>query len=117
VFVGAPLLRPFPAPHSPSAVQVLPAAPGFGLGAAHPNLYGDLSDFTAHHALARDPEYGPKFLTEFQDRLLFGTDLCAPDMPLPLVDLLREWRDRGKISPEVFRKVARENAVRLFGLA
>jgi predicted TIM-barrel fold metal-dependent hydrolase len=82
----------------------------------YPNLHGDLSDFTAYNALARDPEYGPKFLTEFQDRLLFGTDLCYPDMPIPLVDLLLDWRDTGKISEEVFRKVARENAVRLFQL-
>jgi predicted TIM-barrel fold metal-dependent hydrolase len=82
----------------------------------YPNLHGDLSDFTAYNALARDSEYGPKFLTEFQDRLLFGTDLCYPDMPIPLVDLLLDWRDTGKISEEVFRKVARENAVRLFQL-
>lgn len=38
------------------------------------NLYGDLSDPSPANALARDPEYGPKFLNEFQDRLLFGTD-------------------------------------------
>ncbi|MFH1572101.1 MAG: amidohydrolase family protein [Gemmatimonadota bacterium] len=82
----------------------------------YPNLYGDLSDFTACNALARDPAYGPRFLEEFQDRLLFGTDLCFSDMPLPLVDLLIDWRDAAKISGAVFRKVARENAVRLFGL-
>jgi len=82
----------------------------------YPNLYGDLSDGTAYNAIARDPEYGPKFLTEFQDRLLFGTDICYPTMAIPLVDLLIEWRDTGKISEEVFRKVARENAIRLFNL-
>jgi len=82
----------------------------------YPNLYGDLSDGTAYNAIARDPEYGPKFLTEFQDRLLFGTDICFPTMPIRLVDLLIEWRDTGKISEEVFRKVARENAIRLFNL-
>ena len=82
----------------------------------YPNLHGDLSDGTAYNALARDPEYGPKFLTEFQDRLLFGTDICFPTMPIRLVDLLIEWRDTGKISEEVFRKVARENAIRLFNL-
>ncbi len=82
----------------------------------YPNLYGDLSDMTAHNALARDPEYGPRFLTEFQDRLFFGTDLCFPDMPVPLVDLLVHWRDTGAISPPVFDKVARANAVRLFDL-
>ena len=83
----------------------------------YPNLYGDLSDFTACNALARDADYGPKFLEEFQDRLMFGTDLCAFDMPIPLVDLLNDWRDTEKISEEVFGKVARENAVELLGLS
>ena len=82
----------------------------------YPNLYGDLSDFTAHNALARDPEYGPKFLTEFQDRLFFGTDICFFTMPIPLVDLLLDWRQTGKIGETVFQKVARENAVRFFEL-
>jgi len=82
----------------------------------YPNLHGDLSDYTAYNAIARDPEYGPKFMAEFQDRLLFGTDICYPDMPIQLVDLLLDWRETGKITEEVFQKVARENAVRLFGL-
>lgn len=82
----------------------------------YPNLYGDLSDPCPWNALSRDPEYGPKFLTEFQDRLLFGTDICSFDMPFPMVDLLLEWRDTKRISEEVFNKVARENAVKLLGL-
>jgi predicted TIM-barrel fold metal-dependent hydrolase len=81
----------------------------------YPNLYGDLSDFTAYNALARDDVYGPRFLEEFQDRLFFGTDLCYPDMPVPLTDLLLKWRNT-KISDTVFKKVARENAIRLLGL-
>ena len=82
----------------------------------YPNLHGDLSDPSPWNALSRDPEYGPKFLTEFQDRLMFGTDICCFDMPLPMVDLLLEWRDTKKISEVVFNKVARENAIKLFGL-
>ena len=82
----------------------------------YPNLYGDLSDATAHNAIARDPEYGPKFLTEFQDRLFFGTDICTKTMPVPLVDTLIQWRDTKKISETVFNKISRENAVKFFGL-
>jgi predicted TIM-barrel fold metal-dependent hydrolase len=82
----------------------------------YPNLYGDLSDFTAYNAFARDPDYGPKFLTEFQDRILYGTDMCGFDMPIPLGDLLCDWRGKGKISETVFQKVARENAIKLLGL-
>lgn len=82
----------------------------------YPNLYGDLSDFTAHNAIARDSDYGPKFLTEFQDRLFFGTDICKKDMPVDLVDTLKNWRDTKKISEEVFQKIARENAIKFLGL-
>ncbi len=82
----------------------------------YPNLYGDLSANSGHNALARDLEYAGRFLTEFQDRLLFGTDICAPDTPTPLVNTLQQLRDTGRISPEVFAKVARENAVKLLGL-
>lgn len=82
----------------------------------YPNLYGDLSDPSPWNALSRDTEYGPKFLTEFQDRMLFGTDICFFEMPFPMADMLLEWRDRGLITDEVFRKVARENAVRLLRL-
>ncbi|OGV38836.1 MAG: hypothetical protein A2020_12960 [Lentisphaerae bacterium GWF2_45_14] len=82
----------------------------------YPNLYGDLSDASPWNALARDSEYGPKFLNEFQDRLLFGTDICAFDTPFPMVDLLLEWHDKKKISKEVFCKIARENARKLFKL-
>lgn len=83
----------------------------------YPNLYGDLSDYTAHNAIARDPEYGPKFLEEFQDRLFFGTDICTVNMPVPLVDTLIEWRDSKKISETVFQKIARENAAKLLGVS
>lgn len=83
----------------------------------YPNLYGDLSDYTACNAISRDPEYGPKFLTEFQDRLFFGTDICFPTMPVQLVDVLINWRDTNKISETVFNKIARENAIKFFGLS
>ena len=83
----------------------------------YPNLHGDLSAGSGYNALARDPEYAVKFLNEFQDRLMFGTDITAPDTPTPLVDFLRELRDTGKISETVFQKVARENAIRILDLA
>ena len=82
----------------------------------YPNLYGDLSAGSGCNALRRDPDYAVKFLHEFQDRLLFGTDLCYPDMPLPMIDLLLEWRDTKKISEAAFNKVARANAIRLLQL-
>jgi uncharacterized protein len=103
---------PMPMPSGPISKEgVMPK-----LMRQYPNLYGDLSDMNPWNALARDTDYGPKFLTEFQDRLLFGTDICHLGMPLPLIDLLTDWRATGKITEDVFQKVARENTIKLLGL-
>lgn len=84
----------------------------------HQNLYGDLSAGSGANALMRDPEYAAQFMEEFQDRLLFGIDICcAPeDRHRKLADFLIEMRDQGKISEQVFTKIARENAIRLLNL-
>ena len=82
----------------------------------YPNLYGDLSARSGYNALARDPEYAVKFLNEFKDRLLFGTDITSPDTPTPLVDFLSKLYRDGRISESVYYKVTRGNAVKLLGL-
>ena len=80
------------------------------------NLYGDLSAGSGCNALKRDPKYAVDFIQEFQDRLLFGTDICAPDTPTPLVDFLFELRDSGRITDAIFNKIARSNAIRVLRL-
>jgi predicted TIM-barrel fold metal-dependent hydrolase len=82
----------------------------------YPNLYGDLSAGSGCNALKRDKKYAVKFLNEFQDRLMFGTDICAPDTPTPLVDFLLELKNSGDIPECVFNKVARGNAIRILKL-
>lgn len=82
----------------------------------YPNLYGDLSDFTPFRALTRDPEFGAKFLTEFQDRMYFGTDIVSPTMEVSIIGMLNDWRDSGRISQEVYEKIAYKNAQKLLGL-
>jgi len=82
----------------------------------YPNLHGDLSAGSGHNAVSRDEEFGLRFMEEFQDRLYFGTDICHPDTPTPLVDYLLRLRGEGKLAESVFRKIARENATRLLGL-
>jgi len=82
----------------------------------YPNLYGDLSAGSGFNALKRDPEYALRFLDEFQDRLMFGTDICSPDQVLPLARFLLDLRDAGKLSETAFRKIARNNAIRLLKL-
>lgn len=82
----------------------------------YPNLWGDLSAYSGYNALARDLNYAVSFLNEFQDRLLFGTDICAADQPVPQASLLLRLRAEGKLTDTAFRKIARENAIRLLAL-
>ncbi len=82
----------------------------------HENLYGDLSARSGFNALKRDREYGIRFINEFQDRLLFGTDICRPNPPAPLAEYLLELKKAGDIKDDVFKKIARENAIRILGL-
>ncbi len=80
------------------------------------HLYGDLSAGSGYNALARDPRYAVEFLNEFQDKLLFGTDLVGPDQKALLPGFLTGLRDSGEITDEVFEKIARGNAMRVLGL-
>jgi hypothetical protein len=80
------------------------------------NMWGDLSAGSGYYALARDPEYAAKFLTEFQDKLCFGTDMCSAGADVPMVKFLIEFKESGKITPEVFNKISRENAMKVFGI-
>jgi len=82
----------------------------------YPNLYGDLSAGSGFNAVSRDPEFGYAFMTEFQDRLLFGTDICAIHNDTPLVRYLHAAHDEGKISHEVFEKITWRNADSLLNL-
>jgi hypothetical protein len=82
----------------------------------YPNLYGDLSAGSGCNALKRDSKYAAHFFEEFQDRLLFGTDICAPSTSTPLVDFLLQMRNEQKISETVFQKIARQNAIKILQL-
>lgn len=82
----------------------------------YPNLYGDLSAGSGCNALTRDEEHAVSFLNEFQDRLLYGTDICAAGTMPKLNEFLLRLRAEGKLSESAFQKIARENAVRLLGL-
>lgn len=83
----------------------------------YPNLYGDLSAGSGHNAVSRDPDFGYAFMTEFQDRLFFGTDVCDPRNETPLVEFLNQAVEGGHISREVYEKIGWKNAEQLLGLA
>jgi len=82
----------------------------------YPNLHGDLSAGSGYNAVSRDLDFGYQFLEEFQDRLLFGTDICALHNDTPLVPFLKSAVEGGHISREAFEKITWRNADRLLGL-
>lgn len=84
----------------------------------YPNLYADLSAHSGYNALRRDEAYGIRFLNEFRDRLLFGTDVClaGPEGRMPHLGYLRRLLAEGHIAPEAFASITAGNALRLLGL-
>ena len=84
----------------------------------NPNLYCDLSAGSGLNALRRDPENAARFIDEFGDRILYGCDICAKfnrhqyDMDA----FLTQMRTDGMISEANYRKIVRENAIRLLKL-
>ncbi len=82
----------------------------------YPNLYGDLSAGSGYNAVSRDPEFGYAFMTEFADKLLFGTDVADVRNETPLIDFLNEAVEKGHISREVYEKIGWRNAERLLAL-
>ena len=82
----------------------------------HPNLHGDLSAGSGYNAISRDPEFGYRFMEEFQDRLYFGTDIANVPQDLPIVEYFTRLRDERLISPEALQKISWKNAAQLVDL-
>lgn len=101
--------------------EAYPKGPVVGEGLVHrllrrfDNLYADISAFSGLNALARDLEHARRFLEEFQDKVVFGTDFpClsaegqfgTDGAHLRLVESLQ-------LPGSTVRKVLRENAEKL----
>jgi predicted TIM-barrel fold metal-dependent hydrolase len=82
----------------------------------YPNMWADLSAGSGHYALVRDEANAVKFLDEFQDRLMYGTDICNPQDVPDTRSFLLKLLNEGKLSGEAFDKIARKNACHLLGL-
>jgi len=82
------------------------------------NLYCDLSAGSGSNAMMRDPEYAAKFLTEFSDRVCYGTDVCAAKQTFQYTfdHFLTNLVKTGMVSREVYEKVVRKNAEALLKL-
>jgi predicted TIM-barrel fold metal-dependent hydrolase len=79
-------------------------------------MYGDLSAGSGFNAVSRDPEFGYRFSEEFQDKLMFGTDICRPYNFMPLSGWLDEAVEKNYISQTAYEKVSRENAIYLLSV-
>jgi len=79
----------------------------------YPNLYGEISAGSGNNAMLRDPEFSYDFLEEFQDRILFGTDICDKNYQLNTSGWLDEAVQNGKITNKTYEKVSRENALKI----
>ena len=82
------------------------------------NLYCDLSAGSGSNAMMRDPEYAAKFLTEFSDRVCYGTDVCAAKQTFQYTfdDFLTGLVEKNMISRDTYEKVIRKNAEKLLKL-
>jgi len=82
------------------------------------NLYCDISAGSGENALMRDPEYAAKFLTEFQDRIYYGADVCIPTQTnmYDFDKFFTNMVETGMITREVYEKIIRKNAVKLLGI-
>ncbi len=83
-----------------------------------PNLYCDISAGSGANALMRDPEYAAKFLEEFSDRILYGTDVCSVEntYQYDFDSFLTKMVSDGMLSEENYEKIIRKNAVKLLKL-
>jgi predicted TIM-barrel fold metal-dependent hydrolase len=85
----------------------------------YPNLYCDMSAGSGYRALTRDREFGIRFLQEFQDQVLFATDVTSnsPESRTKHLAMLKGLRDEGHLTQEAFDKITGGNALRILGLA
>ena len=82
------------------------------------NLYCDLSAGSGANALMRDRAHAARFVEEFSDRLMYGCDICMSghEFPFRFDEFLTSMRESGEISEKNYRKIVRENAIRILGL-
>jgi predicted TIM-barrel fold metal-dependent hydrolase len=78
----------------------------------YPNLYADISAGSGYNAITRDKDFGYSFLEEFQDKLFYGTDICAPKEYefFKLADFLENGLSENKLSKTAYNKICRLNA-------
>lgn len=82
------------------------------------NLYCDLSAGSGMNAMMRDPDNAAEFMHTFADRVLYGCDLCGYtyDKFIVFDQFLDNLVESGKLSEADYRKIVRENAIKILKL-
>ena len=82
------------------------------------NLYCDLSAGSGSNAMMRDPEYAAKFMSEFSDRIYYGTDICyaGQSFQYSFDEFLTKMVDNKMLSQDDYEKIIRKNAEKLLGI-
>lgn len=94
---------------------VVPGGRAVELMRNYPGMLADLSAGSGENAIMRDPEFGYKFLEEFQDKIFFGVDYCTLTNYRKLSAFLDEGVETGRISQKCYNKICRENLLALVG--
>lgn len=84
----------------------------------YPNLWCDVSAGSGANAFMRDPDFAEGFFEEFSDRILYGCDVCATlnTHQIEFDAFLKQMYADKRISHETWKKIARENAIKLLKL-
>ena len=82
----------------------------------YPNLHGDHSAGSGYNAISRDRAFGASFLSEFYERLYFGTDIANVPQETPIVAYIDALLAEGAISQNTYDPVTCKNAERLLKL-
>ncbi len=82
------------------------------------NLYCDLSAGSGANAIMRDKEFAAKFFEEFSDRIFYGCDFCSITNrhQFEFDAFLDSMVEDGYLSLENYKKIVRENAVKILNL-
>ena len=82
------------------------------------NLYCDLSAGSGSNAMMRDREYAAKFLTEFADRIYYGTDVSDKKQTFQYVfdEFLTGLVTDKLTNVDVYDKIIYKNAAKLLSI-
>ncbi len=79
------------------------------------NLYVDTSGRSGYNALTRDIDFTKKFLNEYSEKIIFGTDVCFADQDerMPHLTFLKNLLEEGTITKETFENITYKNALKV----